>query len=320
MERANHLISILLLLPISGGCSPTGPELLSALSYPESPVVRNGDLYFAEYSGHTIQSRSLKTGEMVPVFQDEGCGPAAFAFLNDGHAALVSCYDRNELLVLNASTIPWQIRSRIQTDSEGSPLYGPNDFAVDESGGLFFTTSGDFNPDATASGRIYYFAADTATPRMILQGLQYSNGIALTDQWLFVAEHFGNQVIGFRRRGNGDIDAESMTIRLPDEKEVRALAREEGRSHGDLKYLGPDGLAVCQASQGGYDLFVAHFGAGRVPVFALTGDGTVELRRTIVLPDGFLYPTNVTCHEGSVFVTALRDAFSEPFSGSLLRY
>lgn len=298
-------------------CEPSAKwvQVRSDLSYPESPVVSENRLFFVEYSAHRIASISLTGKDHRIVFQEDGCGPAAFAFLVGGQA-VVSCYDANEVLLLDTRNESWKIIARIGRDRQGNALEGPNDFAANDDGGVFFTTSGKFSPDAEPGGRVYYWRPGSEPPELLRQGLRFANGIAVSERRLWVSEHFNNRLLGFPRdRADGILDGQAI-VDLPARNEAPVPGL-DGKSM--KKYLGPDGLHLGKEPGKGSELFVAHFGAGEVLRLKLNQDGYLVQEEAISLPGELHYPTNVTFHEGSLFVTALRDAFSPPYEGELLR-
>lgn len=300
---------------VACGESAKWVEVQSALAYPESPNIRYDRLFFVEYSAHRIVSASIEGADRRFVFQEDGCGPAAFTFLNE-EEAVVSCYDSNEVLLLSISPEQWRVRARIKEDAHGNSLPGPNDFAVDDRGGVFFTASGEFDPRTKPGGRLYYLPPGSEAPELLRQGLWYPNGLALSKDRLWMSEHFNNRLLAFRLDADRRILDSPVIVDLPDEIERRKQGF-QGDSAND--YLGPDGLDFREVSGAGPELFVAHFAGGRILRLRLNPEGFLVQQENLLLPEDLPYPTNVAFYDGALFVTALRDAFSPPYEGVLLR-
>jgi sugar lactone lactonase YvrE len=263
--------------------------------YPEGPLWFNGKLYYVEYSNHTVMTWDGQENRRI--WKQEGCGPAAVIDTEDGDL-LVSCYDANTLVRISPDG---QTQNTIPTDSSGDPFVGPNDFARDAAGGIYFSASGVFDVAAAIRGRIYYLSPD-GTIRPVAYLVHYANGLALTDggKTLLASEHLAGRVLRFDVRDNGALVNRRVFQRLRD------IAPEPADADA---YTGPDGLKVD--SKG--NVYICQYGAGRVLV--TNPDGT--LLRTIDVPGKYVTNVNFGPTEDVVYITAATDAWNAPYPGEL---
>jgi sugar lactone lactonase YvrE len=99
-------------------------------------------------------------------------------------------------------------------DKDGNPFVGPNDFASDGHGGMYFTTSGD--PGPVINGKVFYIAAD-GTIAQEAGDVHSANGLAVSKDGkiLYVVETEGHteQLTDDSLGGLADVQ---LTRRLPD--------------------------------------------------------------------------------------------------------
>lgn len=263
--------------------------------YPEGPLWFNGKLYYVEYSGNTVMTWDGQQNRQV--WKQDGCGPASVIDTSDGNL-LVSCYDANTLVRI---TPDGQTQNTIPADSGGEPFIGPNDFARDAGGGIYFSASGAFDVAAAIRGRIYYLAPD-GNIKPVAYLVHYANGLALTDggKTLLASEHLAGRVLRFDVRGNGTLVNRRVFQRLRD------IAPEPEDADA---YTGPDGLKVD--SQG--NVYICQYGAGRV----LVTDPAGVLLRSIDVSGKYVTNVNFGPTEDVVYVTAATDAWNAPYPGEL---
>jgi len=263
--------------------------------YPEGPLWFNGRLYYVEYSNHTVMTWDGRENRQI--WKQEGCGPAAIIDTADGDL-LVSCYDANTLVRINPDG---QTQNTIPADSSGDPFVGPNDFARDVDGGIYFSASGVFDAAAAIRGRIYYLAPDGSI-RPVAYLVHYANGLALTDggKTLLASEHLAARVLRFDVRDNGTLVNRRVFQRLRD------IAPEPADADA---YTGPDGLKVD--SKG--NVYICQYGAGRV----LVTDSAGKLLRTIHVPGKYVTNVNFGPTEDVLYITAATDAWNAPYPGEL---
>jgi sugar lactone lactonase YvrE len=266
-------------------------------SFPEGPLWHDGQLYYVEYGADTVMAWDGKENRLV--WQQEGCGPSAVVEAGDGNF-LVTCYDANTLVRI---TSKGETIETLTEDQEGQSFVGPNDAVVDAKGGVYFSASGAWNVAAPIDGRILYIDPD-GTITEVADDIHYSNGLALSPdgKTLYASEMAAQRVLKFEVADGGMLGARYLFIRLGD------LAADP---QGVDIYMGPDGLKTDSAG----NLYIAQFEGGRV----LVVDPEGKLVRILMVPAP--YVTNLTFGEteGTVFITAATDAWSEPYPGQVYK-
>jgi sugar lactone lactonase YvrE len=263
--------------------------------YPEGPVWRDGRLFYVEYSAGTVKSWDGQRTSVL--WHKDGCGPSGL--IPRGTHLLVACYDGNYLLELDAAGR--EMRS-LQRDAAGHPFVGPNDFAADDHGGIYFSASGVYDLKAPITGTVLYLAADGTITR-VADTVHYPNGLTLSKdrKHLLVAEMLAARVLSFPIEANGTLGPRSVWARLRDLAPPTA---------GEDAYNGPDGLKL--GPDGNY--YIAQNGSGRVLVVGDDG----KLVRMVLVPTPFV--TNLAFDPraaGALFITGVFDEWKAPFPGAV---
>jgi sugar lactone lactonase YvrE len=267
--------------------------------YPEGPLWRDGKLFYVEYAPSNIK---YWDGSRTKIYwHRDGCGASALIPL-DGHL-LVACYDDNSLAELDATGK--EVRT-IRADSSGKPFIGPNDFAADGHGGIYFSASGVYDIKAPITGTVLHMSADGRTITEVANTIHYSNGLTLArdQQHLLVAEMLAGRILSFAVGTDGKLGPRTVWARLQD------LA--PPTPHEDA-YNGPDGVKL--GPDGNY--YIAQNGSGRV----LVVDEDKKLVRTIDVPTP--YVTNLAFGPNgadTVFVTGAFEQWKPPFPGAVYRW
>jgi gluconolactonase len=267
--------------------------------YPEGPLWRDGKLFYVEYASSNIK---FWDGTRTRLYwHKDGCGASALIPFN-GHL-LVACYDDNSLAELDATGK--EVRT-IRKDSSGKSFTGPNDFAADDHGGIFFTASGVYDIKAPITGTVLHMSADGETITEIADTIHYSNGLTVANdrQHLLVAEMLAGRILSFPLAADGKLGPRTVWARLQDL--APATAREDA-------YNGPDGLKL--GPDGNY--YIAQNGSGRV----LVVDENKKLVRTIEVPTP--YVTNMAFGANgadTVFVTGAFEQWKPPYPGAVYRW
>jgi gluconolactonase len=267
--------------------------------YPEGPLWRDGKLFYVEYSTNNIKSWDGRTPRVY--WHKDGCGASGLIPWK-GHL-LVACYDGNYLAELDASGK--QVRE-VRTDSNGRTFTGPNDFAADGRGGIYFSASGAYDVKAPITGSVLHLGADGRTVTEVASTIHYSNGLTVTKdgQHLLVAEMLAGRILSFPIAADGTLGARTVWARLQD------LAPP---TPGADAYNGPDGLKL--GPDGNY--YIAQNGSGRLLVVS----DDRKLVRTISVPTP--YVTNVAFGPSGadvVFVTGAFEQWRPPFPGVVYRW
>lgn len=147
---------------------------------------------------------------------------------------------------------------------EGQPLRRPNDLCFHPSGAIYMTGPGGSNAE-TPVGVVYRIEQDGAI-EVVADGMCFPNGLALSADasLLYLAETCAQKLLVFEVRVDGSLS------------EPEDFAPTPGGVGGD---------GICLDVEG--NIYVAHFGAGEIPVFSPQGELLEKL------PAGGMKPTNV---------------------------
>ena len=288
-----RVLLILLLIADSayaGSLSAIDPDA----HYPEGPVWRDGQLFYVDYSAGNIKRWD---GTRATIFwHRDGCGASGLIDFH-GHW-LVACYDDNSIVEIDASGR--QVRVS-RADSRGRPFTGPNDFAADGHGGIYFSASGVYDSKAPISGTLLHIAADGKGIIEVANTLHYPNGLTLArdGEHLLVAEMLAGRILTFPIGIDGTLGSRSVWARLRD------LAPP---TPAEDAYNGPDGLKL--GPDGNY--YIAQNGSGRVLIVSEDRQRV----RSIEVPTR--YVTNLAfgaAGTGTVFITGTFDQWQAPYTG-----
>jgi len=270
--------------------------------YPEGPLWRDGKLLYVEYSAGNIKSRDgpIPANDAAGriLWHQDGCGPSGL--IESGKLLLIACYDGNYLAAIDSAGKAVQ---QWRTDTQGRPFVGPNDFAADDLGGIYFSASGAYDIKAPATGALLYLHPDGKSITRVATGLHYPNGLTVMKdrRHLLVAEMLEGRLVSFQIASDGALSDRTVWARLQD------LAAPT--PHADA-YNGPDGLKL--GPDGNY--YIAQNGSGRLLV---AGDDK-KLVRTISVPTP--YVTNMAFAGKSVFITGAFEQWQPPFAGAVYRW
>ena len=143
-------------------------------AYPEGPLWRDGRVFYVEYAGAGVK---MWDGHATHVFwQGEHCGPSGLVGYAGDHL-LIACYDANSVVEIDA--LGHTVRT-FDKDSAGKPFIGPNDFAPDGSGGVYFSASGVYDLKAPITGTVLHMSADGSRIVEVANTIHYSNGLTLS--------------------------------------------------------------------------------------------------------------------------------------------
>jgi gluconolactonase len=288
-----------LFLPAAVACADQIVVVDPEAHYPEGPLWQDGKLLYVEYAQSNIKSWD---GRRVNIYwHKDGCGANALIPFN-GHL-LVACYDNNSLVELDRSARELRV---ISADSKGNPFIGPNDFAGDGKGGVYFSASGVYDVKAPITGTVLHMSADGKAIVEVANTIHYSNGLTLArdGRHLLVAEMLAGRVLSFSIAADGSLGARTVWARLQD------LAPP---TPNEDAYNGPDGLKL--GPDGNY--YIAQNGSGRVLVVT----EEKKLLRIIKVPTP--YVTNMgfgASGADTVFVTGAFEQWKQPYPGAVYRW
>ena len=229
--------------------APVAP-LISGYDSPEGPAFdRDGNLYFVNWLSSAIVR--LTPEGIANEFFNTGGIPAGLAFHKDGSLYVA---DEGDDLHGILRIADGQV-AIVVNQYEGKPLNGANDLVFDQAGVLYFSDpwrSSRANP----IGGFYRYFPDGALER-IDTGLAFPNGVALSGDGTaaYLAETGEQRILRYQIGADGVIGPREVFAHLPGGE-------------------GPDGMAFDEAS----NLYVAHYGGGRVAIFDPSGTLADEIR------------------------------------------
>jgi sugar lactone lactonase YvrE len=294
---ARSLLAAMLLLAAAGARAADVEVINEASYFPEGPLWHDGQLYYVEYSAHTVMTWDGRENRQI--WRQEGCGPSAVIEDGDGNL-LVTCYDADALVRITPAGVTVETFAE---DADGLPFLGPNDAIADAKGGAYFSASGKWDVAAPIEGKILYLAAD-GTVTEVADDIHYANGLALSPDGgtLYVSEMAAQRVLRFEVGDDGALGKRYLFARLAD------LAADPD---GVDIYAGPDGLLTDAAG----NLYIAHFEGGRV----LVADPKGALVEIIDVPAPYVTNLSFGESEDVLFVTAASDAWNAPYPGQVYR-
>jgi gluconolactonase len=225
-------------------------RLISGYDSPEGPAFdRDGNLYFVNWLSSAIVR--LTPEGVASEFFNTGGIPAGLAFHRDG--SLYVADEGDDIhgilrIVDGRATI-------LANEYEGKPLNGANDLVFDRDGVLYFSDPWRSSRAHPIGG--FYRLFPDGTLEQIDTGLAFPNGVALSADGsaAYLAETGEHRILRYVIAADGSIGPR---------EDFAELAGGEG----------PDGMAFDEDG----NLYVAHYGGGKVAIFDPTGTLTDEIR------------------------------------------
>jgi gluconolactonase len=264
--------------------------------FPEGPIWRAGKLYYVEYDRNTV---TVWDGKSNKIFAErKGCGPSA-VFATPRGDFLTTCYDNGTIGRWSADGSPLPAWDH---DRDGNKFVGPNDFAPDRVGGIYFTTSG--HPGKAIDGRVFYIAADGAIT-LVASDLNAANGLAvsLDGKTLYVIETEENRLLRFKIGPAGHLSDRGIFLNMDE------LTHHVG-------HIYPDGVKIdsrgrIYVGQNPRDPHAPLAGT----IFIVDSDG--RLLRSINLPSPGVPNLTFSPDERTLYVTALDQLDKPPYHGKI---
>jgi gluconolactonase len=281
---------------LSAAVSVTMAEDISVVvdeaAFPEGPVFIDGKLHYAEYGADKISVLDGTTA--TTLWESEGCGPSAVAAL--GPDLVVTCYDNGTIARISKTG---ETIATYGEEAAGTPLVGPNDFAADGKGGVYFTTSGPWEAGPIV-GKVFHLGEDGAI-REVANDLHYANGLELSADGtrLYVNESEAARVISFAIEEDGTLSDRRLFVRIG---EVDAVAGPTAYPDG-LK-MGPDG-----------NFYIGLFSHGRIVVVSPEGDFVSAMDVPSAAAPNLAFSPDGT----EAFVMAVDDVDNAPYPGKVYR-
>lgn len=148
-----------------------------------------GRIYGATADGKIVRIEMKDGKERIEEFADTGGRPLGLHF--DAQGNLIVCDAFKGLLSIN----PEGEITTLLTEVEGQPLVFTDDVDIGSDGSIYFTdASTKFNQhdymldliEARAHGRLIVYKPDTGEAKVLLDGLYFANGVALSQNENFV--------------------------------------------------------------------------------------------------------------------------------------
>jgi gluconolactonase len=138
----------------------------------EGPIWYQNKLFYVEYGRGTVTTWDGKRNEVF--WKQDGCNPSAVLPTDKGEF-VVTCYDNNTIGRISADgkTLP-----PYDNYSDGHAFIGPNDFAPDKDGGIYFTGSGKSGP--LIDGSADYIGKDGSVTKEA-SDLHNANGLVMSN-------------------------------------------------------------------------------------------------------------------------------------------
>ncbi|MBV9317976.1 MAG: SMP-30/gluconolactonase/LRE family protein [Gammaproteobacteria bacterium] len=265
--------------------------------FAEGPIWYKGKLYYVEYDRNSVTTWD---GTKNSIFwSKKGCGPSAVIPTARGEF-LITCYDSGSIGRISADgkDLPPYTHDR-----DGHPFVGPNDFAPDHHGGMYFTCSGTA-PGPVIDGKIFYLAAD-GTITQEAADVHSANGIVVSNdgKTLYAIETEDHRLLQFAIAPDGSLSGRRVFLDLDE------LTHNVGPIY-------PDGVKMDSRGQ-------LYIGQNPRDVHApLAGtifvvDSAGKLLRTLMLPSPGVPNLALSPDEKTIYVMALDQLDKSPYQGKV---
>ncbi|MCW6507799.1 SMP-30/gluconolactonase/LRE family protein [Lichenifustis flavocetrariae] len=283
------LVAVALLVGAASAQATEIKVIDGAAKFPEGPFVENGILYYAQYGAGEIDKWDGQTRSVV--WSKAGSGANAVQRFGDGF--IIAGYDDGTIVLTDAAG---KTRRVIDHDTEGNPLVGPNDIALDGKGGAYVSLSGPWEPGPIV-GKIVHVTAD-GTATVMAKDIHYANGLVLSKDGgtLYVNESEANRVIQFAVAPDGALSDRRLFLRLYE-------LGEPPSAYPDGIKLGPDG-----------NLYIGEYSAGRI---LIVDPVTKKLVKTIDVPSAGAPNVAFSADGKTMYVTAVDDKSGAPYPGKV---
>jgi gluconolactonase len=294
----NYWLGVLLVA--SAACYARADEvkvLNDDAHFAEGPIWYHGKLYYVEYDRNSVTTWD---GAKNTIFwSKQGCGPSAVIPTAKGEF-LTTCYDSGSIGRISADGKDLPPYTH---DKDGTPFVGPNDFAPDRHGGIYFTCSGTA-PGPVIDGKIFYLAAD-GTISQKATDIHSANGIVVSNDGkiLYAIETEDHRLIQFKIGPDASLSDRRVFLDL-----------DELTDH--VGHIYPDGVKIDSKGQ-------LYIGQNPRDVHApLAGtifvvDAQGKLLRTLKLPSPGVPNLALSPDEKTVYVMALDQLDKSPYQGKV---
>jgi gluconolactonase len=294
----SFLLALVTLAGVASTATGAGVKVLNDdAHFAEGPIWYQGKLYYVEYDRNSVTTWD---GTRNAIFWSKpGCGPSAVIPTSRGEF-LVTCYDSGSIghIAADGRDLPAYTHDR-----QGHPFVGPNDFAPDRRGGIYFTCSGTA-PGPVIDGKIFYLAADGRITQEATD-VHSANGIVVSNDGgiLYAIETEDNRLIQFKIGAAGSLSDRRVFLNLDD------------LTH-HVTHIFPDGVkmdskGLLYIGQNPRDVHAPLAGT----VFVVDAAG--KLVRTLELPSPGVPNLALSPDEKTVYVMALDQLDQSPYKGKV---
>jgi gluconolactonase len=294
----NVLLSLLAIASATAYAHADGIKVLNDdAHFAEGPIWYHGKLYYVEYDRNSV---TVWDGARNSIFWSKpGCGPSAVLATARGEF-LATCYDNGTIGRISADGKDLPPYSH---DKDGNPFVGPNDFAPDHRGGIYFTCSGTV-PGPVIDGKIFYIASD-GTISQKAADVHSANGIVVSNdgKTLYAIETEEHRLIQFRIGPDGSLSERRVFLNVDD------LTHNVG-------HIYPDGVKIdskghLYIGQNPRDVHAPLAGT----IFVVDAAG--KLLRKLTLPSPGVPNLALSADEKTVYVVALDQVDKSPYHGKV---
>jgi sugar lactone lactonase YvrE len=288
----------LVVFGLASAAQAGGPKVINAdVHFPEGPVWHHGKLYYVEYDRNSVDTWD---GQRNTIFwSKKGCGPSAVIVTARGEF-LTTCYDSGSIGRISADGKDLPAYTH---DKDGNSFVGPNDFAPDRRGGIYFTCSGTA-PGPAIDGKIFYLSADGAITQVAVN-VHSANGIVVSNDGtiLYAIETEDHRLIQFKIGPDGSLSDRRVFLNLDD------LTK-------NVVHLYPDGVKInskgeLYIGQNPRDVHAPLAGT----IFVVNAAG--KLLRTLTLPSPGVPNLAFSPDESTLYVMALDQLDKSPYQGKV---
>ncbi len=262
--------------------------------FAEGPIWYQDKLFYVEYGRETVMTWDGKENKVF--WKDDKCGPSAVLPDSQGNF-VVTCYDSNSIGRISPDGKTLEPYTK---DTDGHPFVGPNDFAPDKKGGIYFTGSGKGGPLIDASA--YYITKDGQV-KLVADNLHNSNGIlvSLDGKTLYIVETEDNRIIASDINDDGSLSNRRVFLNLNDMFPNQAHIWPDGikfNSKGEM-YIGQSPRSLD------------------APGKIIVVDKDAKLLRTLSVPSPSMPNFAFGPGEKTLFVMALDQIDAAPWKGKV---
>lgn len=294
----NYWLSLLLLASAVSAAPAADVRVLNDdAHFAEGPIWYHGKLYYVEYDRNSVTTWDGASNRIF--WSKPGCGPSAVIATARGEF-LTTCYDSGSIGRISADG---KELAPYTHDKDGNPFVGPNDFAPDHHGGIYFTCSGTA-PGPAIDGKIFYLAADGTISQQSVD-IHSANGIVVSNDGkrLYVIETEDHRLLQFKIGADASLSERRVFLDLDE------LTHNVG-------HIYPDGVKIDSKGQ-------LYIGQNPRDVHApLAGtifivDAQGRLLRTLKLPSPGVPNLTLSPDEQTVYVMALDQLDKPPYKGKV---